>query len=185
VRNFFDDLKQVLIEQNVSNGHGYFETIKQNAEKIREIITDYETNEMYIGYEADTTDGYSDGCLNVTFRDWSQGNYTYSIQLLYDERYWGYCQCTPEDEGYDPVMNCCGNGCDWTAPRISAVKTIRLAFASFDGSEKDLWKLEEDWKQEYEEVEEDKVAAQVKWFDEQIAEIQKRKEMFLQEQTKL
>ena len=70
-------------------------------------------------------------------------NYCYYIEFLYDQRDWGYCDCSPNDSQYNARHSCCGMGCDWTAPAFSLTKEIGLHHASWNGYERDYWEYEE------------------------------------------
>ena len=72
------------------------------------------------------------------FYDWR-----YEIEFSHDDRSWGYCQCTLDDEGYNEEYDCCGNGCDWSAPAFSIEKIISVTHENWQGSEKDYWEYEE------------------------------------------
>ena len=63
-----------------------------------------------------------------------QENFSYKIEFINNDRYLGYCECKPEDEGYKKDKDCCGYKCDWTAPSFSIEKTIFLGKNSWNGS---------------------------------------------------
>lgn len=67
---------------------------------------------------------YDEAIIDIYFYD-DNGqplNFYYSIELERDERYWGYCECTPDDKRYNPLYGCCGESCDWVAPSIRIVR---------------------------------------------------------------
>lgn len=66
-------------------------------------------------------------------------NFTYKITLDRDDRDWGYCECSEEDEDYDTRYRCCGHGCDWTAPAFSITKEIHIGRNVFKGDQHDFW----------------------------------------------
>lgn len=55
----------------------------------------------------------------------------------------GYCDCSPDAEGYDNRYGCCGYGCDWDAPRIDVCMVKHLGSNEFKGCEHDIWDLED------------------------------------------
>ena len=73
---------------------------------------------------------------------------SYIISFDYVEKWWGYCQCSKDDEGYDVRHKCCGHNCDWYAPRIIVTKEIILGHHEFRGCEHDLW----DYRDKYNNV---------------------------------
>lgn len=182
MNSFLAKIKEFMID-NSKNGDfdacEYYSTLDQHQNKLQMIIDDCENYEYYFRYTPDDSGGYTEGKIGLYFQPYQQATYHYEIELLHDERYWGYCQCTPEDEGYDPVANCCGTGCDWVAPRINIVKIDNIAWFSFDGYEKDLWELQAKWKQSENDVEDKHKQEQINYIDNQIAELIKRKNMII------
>ena len=65
--------------------------------------------------------------------------YSYIISFGYENRHWNYCQCSEGDVDYDARYDCCGHGCDWSAPEFSITKEIYLGKSSFNGDEHDYW----------------------------------------------
>ncbi|MFS0643805.1 hypothetical protein [Siminovitchia sp. 179-K 8D1 HS] len=155
--NFFEGFKEYLLSRhkdNIKTFIPYYETLKQIEVSLKELIDDTEKYHWDIDYDADKTGGYTNGIFTVNLYNEDPSNdygwqsildHEYKIDLLTDERYWGYCVCTPEMKGYDPVHRCCGDGCDWIAPSIYVTKIRKVASHSFDGVERDMWKLEREW----------------------------------------
>lgn len=191
--DFLSELKEFMISEEIDDACGYYETILQSKELLKEIINEGNTYHTEIQYEEDDSGGYTNGLIRVylykeTEEDEICGigyvmdsmlDHHYTIQLVYDERYWGYCNCKPEDEGYDPVHNCCGNGCDWSAPRINVERIHNVAYESFNGSERDMWALKDKWNKSDDELKEKLVLQQVKSLEEQIFELEKRKDLLM------
>lgn len=69
----------------------------------------------------------------------------FKIKLMYEPRYWGYCECDEEDEGYDARHKCCGYGCDWNAPSFEVYKEEYVGRSSFSGIQHDIWDLEDEY----------------------------------------
>ena len=42
-----------------------------------------------------------------------ESDFKYEITFSYDERNWGYCECSPGDPDYREDKHCCGHVCDW------------------------------------------------------------------------
>ena len=72
-------------------------------------------------------------------------SYSYKIEFGKDDRSWGYCTCTNEDQDYREDKDCCGHGCDWTAPTISIKKIISLGNNGWTGDEHDYWDFEDNF----------------------------------------
>lgn len=187
--DFFGQFKSYLLSHHKDELTGfiqYYETLVQAKDKIEDLINDSEKYYMDIRYQEDKTDGYSDGSFEFHFYEkplsadygWqSHLGYHYEMDLGYDERYWGYCECSPEMEGYNPVHKCCGNGCDWTAPRIEIRKISDIALHAFDGVERDIWELEKNWGKHTENHEEELRKQRLKQLEDQIKELEKEKNL--------
>lgn len=71
---------------------------------------------------------------------------TYSIELGEELRSIKYCDCEESDEDFNEEHNCCGVDCDWYIPYIQISGCDTFSRGYFGGFEKDLWKLEENYK---------------------------------------
>lgn len=117
--------------------------IKQSISNIKysELINDISKKEYYVYFDYDSNRcdyDYDRIAINL-----ENENYRYIIQLGYEPRHWGYCECSEEDEGYDERYKCCGNGCDWDAPDFTVIKEVTLGSNSFNGIERDLWEYKD------------------------------------------
>lgn len=133
--------------------------VDQQIEKCQDFMEDISSKEFQIGmYKKDTTEGYTNGDIYIYiikgYEDFNgyesptiYENYHYCIEFLIDERFWGYCDCSPEDEGYNEEYGCCGKGCDWVAPKFSISKIFEMETFKWVGLESEYW----DYKKEYEE----------------------------------
>ena len=82
----------------------------------------------------------------VTFYDSKETkDFQYEIDFLYNQRDWGYCQCTPDMKDYREDKHCCGHGCDWWAPSFEIRKSYRINIQSWDGDEHDYWDFEDEF----------------------------------------
>ena len=72
-------------------------------------------------------------------------NYIYEIEFSYDERLWGYCECSKEDKDYDERYKCCGHGCDWSAPKYSIRKIEQICTNSWEGDQHDYWDFKDNF----------------------------------------
>lgn len=73
---------------------------------------------------------------------------TYSMEFGEELRGINYCECEDSDEGYNAQYGCCGVNCDWYIPYMEVNGRNLSSRSYFKGLEKDLWKLEEDYKKE-------------------------------------
>ncbi|MFS1518628.1 hypothetical protein V1503_19510 [Bacillus sp. SCS-151] len=185
--SFFEQFKRYLLDNHkysLNTYIPYYETLLQAKKEISEILEDSEKYYLEIRYESDKSDGYTDGSFEFHFYeksldegdDWeSHIGYYYVMELLHDERMWGYCECTSEDEGYDPIRRCCGNGCDWTAPSIKITKMIGSVHYSFKGVERDMWEHKKKWKNDEFDHEEIIRKNRLKCIEQQIEGLEKEK----------
>jgi hypothetical protein len=126
--------------------------VEQHIEDCTSFIDDIAKHEYDIwGYEEDFTNCYTNGKIKVyIFQEGEETvnqngfitypnycNYHYEIKFLFDERTWGYCECEPDDEGYNEEHQCCGQGCDWFAPSFSIAKVENLGEYKWDGYARD------------------------------------------------
>jgi hypothetical protein len=154
---------------------------------LNEVINDIENHHYYLTYEPDKTEGYTNGTIDIYLEPKGSeyhhaANHSYIITLRNYERMWDYCECQPEDEGYNPIHNCCGNGCDWYAPAISIEKHENVAYFSFNGAEKDIWELRSKWSGNEEELKQKQFQEEMVRLDRQIEEIMERKRLLMAEE---
>ncbi|MFB5758981.1 hypothetical protein [Paenibacillus medicaginis] len=200
-KTFFEALKEFMLEefrdQQDLEPWGYYETIVQQQDKISPIINDYEDYEMKFSFnrtEDYDSQYYNPGQINISLYkklegeggDWERYwerrvDHHYVINFLIEERYWGYCQCSPEDEGYNYGRRCCGNGCDWVAPQINISMHTDLAYGSFKGVERDMWKLAEEWSGVTEGNEAKKKEEELKYYDDQIRYWEEQRSKYIED----
>lgn len=175
IRNLIDELKEVNKRQNDKLDICFMvSVVDQHIEECKEFIEDISINTYRIGsYEEDDTEGYTSGKIKI-YMD----KYNYSIDFRFDERMWGYCECSPKKTGYNTEHGCCGNGCDWYAPSFSITKEIHIGHNSWTGYESDYWEYERNFKIkeyanniEFEKLEKEKIKSML---EKQIAELQER-----------
>lgn len=89
------------------------------------------------------------GCPFMTIRIDTPTDEYYLIEVHFEPDYIGYCMCEPDDYGYDDKHKCCGIACDWEVPSIRVVKGSRMDSSRFEGTQKDLWRVEDDFMIEF------------------------------------
>ena len=170
IKALIEELNDVNERKLIYNGKSPIDVcylvsvVDQQIENYKEFINDITKNTYHInGYDEDYTGGYTNGRIRILIEKPKEEkeseymvdayyDYCYYIEFLHDNRPWGYCQCTPDDNGYDSKYDCCGNGCDWTAPAFKLTKEISLGHGNWDGQASDYWK----YKQEFEANEQNK-----------------------------
>lgn len=82
---------------------------------------------------------YSDDCLF----GFEKPNYDYKLCFSYDERNWGYCECTPDMPDYREDKHCCGHGCDASLCAFELHKIMHVVKDTWHGDEHDYWDFED------------------------------------------
>lgn len=89
-----------------------------------------------------------------------ESDFRYEITFSYDERNWGYCECSPDDPDYREDKHCCGHGCDWNASSIEVRKSFLVSNHSWSGDEHDYWDFEDKFYADDKEENEKKLLAE-------------------------
>ena len=84
----------------------------------------------------------------------------YVINFSTDERYWGDCECTPEDPDYREDKQRRGHGCDWEAPSFCILKMEKFDRFDWQGDEHDYWNFEDSYYQDDRVLYKEKKAAE-------------------------
>lgn len=131
-------------------------TLCQSFEKdeilYNQFIFDLEVTDHYDILISDSNNDYYGICkADVYFYETpdeknnyeSELNFKYEIDFTYDERNYGYCECTSSDPDYREDKQCCGHGCDFDAPKFEMRKSLLISNCSWDGDEHDYWDFED------------------------------------------
>lgn len=176
LNEFIDDLVKELKREN--DDREYYEKSKLNIPYIiaplkqnllkddyKDFISNLSKYNYQINYSEDTSEGYTNGSIDIYLyqknsehEEWNTPSekFHYNIQFGKDQRYWGYCECNPEDNGYREDKQCCGHGCDWTAPEFSLNKVMDVGIDSWHGNAHDYWDFEDDFYKSNKELAEEK-----------------------------
>lgn len=195
--DFFEQIKKFILSEHKEDRYflqyiRYYETMLQNKDVLKPLFNDLDNWRLDIHFEDDKTEGYTYGKYILYLWNWvgdapeddyDYGEKTYldhhyEIELTRDERYWGYCTCSPDDEGYNDKHRCCGNGCDWVAPAFT-LRKIEEWSVSFKGVERDIWKLEEKWNEHLSTYNEKVRQDRLKRIDEQLASLRNEREKLI------
>lgn len=178
MHKFYKDLKELILNQDRETKRTlipYFETLLQleSYSEMKELLNDYTCLDDVEFVESDI------GWLIGTFEIHNNSlGIVYKIHLELGNMSGSYCECSPTDELYNTEHDCCGNGCDFYAPRISIIKESNVINHEFQGYERDLWVLEEKWMTEYEkELLHKKNVEKVNNLETQIEQLQKELEL--------
>jgi len=197
IRDLIDELNKEN-EQRIDNNKNpinicyVVSVVEQQLDNCKDFLDDITEHTYYInGFEKDPEDYYTNGKVRILIEkpDLEKESqymvdafydYCYYIEFTEDERNWGYCQCSPNNPDYNEKHDCCGHGCDWTAPAFRLEKVISLGSGKWDGDASDYWEYEDNFKSREEnknnKVEEYKKEQQRKSLQNQIAELKKELE---------
>lgn len=194
-QKFLENLAKEMAEWNVMNEHdpdvnsvpvpfyiaALWNQFKFHSEKYTEFFEDVKDEGFYQIVPSEYGDSY---CVTLWekidtgkwYNDLDCKNYHYEIHFPYEERYWGYCECMPGDEGYDERRLCCGHGCDWNAPVVTVYKCYDVDYGEWNGDEHDYWDFEDAfYKDDLElkaRIEEEAKQQRIKDLERQIASYQ-------------
>ena len=134
-----------------------YQSFSNNPNSYKEFISDLE---MYSDYNITIDDSKNDynGIIDIEislikyqdedynyYRDYDYPSYNYRICFSYDERDWGYCECTPDMEDYREDKKCCGHDCDASFCSFSLHKINNIMSDSWHGDEHDYWDFEDEF----------------------------------------
>ena len=83
--------------------------------------------------------------INTEYFNQDHPNYNYKFCFTYDERNYGYCECTPDMSDYREDKHCCGHGCDASFCEFSLYKILHISSGSWEGDEHDYWNFEDEF----------------------------------------
>lgn len=135
-----------------------YQSFKNNTNRYKDFINDLEKYSDYGLYIEDSQNDYNGlvdigvtlvkyiaDSINPKFTDYDNPDYDYKFTLTYDERHWGYCECTPDMEDYREDKHCCGHGCDATFCEFELHKILHVIQDTWHGDEHDYWDFEDEF----------------------------------------
>ena len=122
-----------------------------------DLVRDVSEHEHSIFYSED--DEYYDTTRSVLIH-FEDLPFHYKINCFCEDRYWGFCECTPDMPDYRKDKGCCGHGCDWCAPAIEVKKVYDLMTHSWSGDEHSYWDFENTYYQKDKEIADKKKEAE-------------------------
>lgn len=136
-----------------------YQSFKNNEESYKEFIEDLKKYDDYNISIDDSANDYN-GIIDVhvglvkyierndsdfAYDDYDYPDYNYEFEFSYDERNWGYCECTPDMDDYREDKHCCGHGCDASFCSFSLHKIVNLGGGTWHGDEHDYWEFEDEF----------------------------------------
>ena len=155
-----------------------WQDLTDNYERYNEFCSDLKNCDNYdivIGEDNDCICKVNVFLYNETENDnWKyaeEADFRYEITFSYDERNWGYCECSPGDPDYREDKHCCGHGCDWDAPSIEVRKSFLVSNHSWSENEHDYWDFEDKFYADDKEENEKKLLAEREYKIKNLKEI--------------
>ena len=168
LRDFIERLIDALCDENDFRRNNDTETLnipfiisslvqsmKNNEKYFHEFIVDLKLYPDYTIVINNASSYYSiiDVDINLckiiseSYEDYYQDypDYDYQIKFLLDERFYGYCQCTPDMPDYREDKHCCGHGCDADFCRFELNKVCHIISGTWHGDEHDYWDFEDEF----------------------------------------
>ena len=130
-----------------------YQSFNDSTDKYKEFISDLRNWSDYgiiIENPTDEYNGIVDVSINlIKYSDdylfgFEKPNYDYKLCFSYDERNWGYCECTPDMPDYREDKHCCGHGCDASFCAFELHKIVHVINDTWDGDEHDYWDFEDE-----------------------------------------
>ena len=136
-----------------------YQSFKNNTDKYINFITDLEKYSEYNVIIEDTANGYNgivDVLVNLVkyedhedpsdfYDNYEVADYDYRFSFAFEERYWGYCECTPDMDDYREDKHCCGHGCDASFCEFHMNKVLHITKDAGHGDENDYWEFEDEF----------------------------------------
>lgn len=117
-----------------------YQSFANNEEKYNQFILDLKGVFEYFIDVSKSSDCWNE-IINVSI--YTDDEYYYKLTFYYDERDYGYCECTPDMPDYREDKKCCGHGCDASFCSFTLNKIINIASGSWQGDEHDYWEFED------------------------------------------
>ena len=135
-----------------------YQSFKNNTDRYKDFIEDLDKYSDYGLYIEDSQNDYN-GLVDIgitlvkyindanypEFTDYDNPDYDYKFTLTYDERNWGYCECTPDMSDYREDKHCCGHGCDASFCSFELHKIVHVIKDTWHGDEHDYWEFEDEF----------------------------------------
>lgn len=145
-----------------------YQSFNNNTDGYKELISDLEKWSDY-GLSIDKPVNDYCGIIDVEislikydekseedFCEYDTPNYDYKLCFYYDERNWGYCECTPDMDDYREDKHCCGHGCDASFCEFELHKILHITKDTWHGDEHAYWDFEDEFYASDKELEEKK-----------------------------
>lgn len=154
-----DFVKEIDIPFMISS---LYQKLNRNPSHFHKFIDDLENHpDWNISIEQPKNSEYKAAVARIDYYDLGdlENNWTgfyYILTFYYDDRLFGYCQCTPDMPDYREDKHCCGHGCDAVFCTFTLEKVSYVTAGTWDGDEHDYWNFEDEFYKSENELREKK-----------------------------
>lgn len=184
---FFMRLKEHFKQEDFLNNKPEFYYLILENKKIFNDIYQHLKNyfdsdiDFYFEKNEDRENYYKLGDLAIYIENY---DYTYFLEFRENDDSRGYCECQPEQKGYDERYKCCGIYCDRFVPSFSFYKKRNDDNRNWKHMERDLWNIQDEWnevsKDELEEIQkQEKKKRQIEEYNREIKRLERMKNELL------
>ena len=132
---------------------GYAFEIYNDAKKYKpypdvykEFVEDLKRDDDYQIVIDDPNNEYEIINVSIYIYEFNESlDYHYQLKFYYEDRNYGYCECTPDMPDYREDKHCCGHGCDATFCRFEFKKVLNVFGGGWEGDEHDYWDFEDEF----------------------------------------
>ena len=129
-----------------------YQSFENHTDAYKEFIADLKKDNSYSIVINNPNDEYEVVNVSIYVHKFNEEfqieedlDYHYNIIFYYDERNYGYCECTPDMRDYREDKHCCGHGCDATFCRFELKKVLDVFGCGWEGDEHDYWDFEDEF----------------------------------------
>lgn len=134
-----------------------YQSFYNNTDNYKDFISDLEKWSDYriiIENPVNEYNGFIDATITLIkysdeesdyYQDYDTPDYYYKLCFEYDERNWGYCECTPDMPDYREDKHCCGHGCDTSFCAFELHKIVHVVKDTWHGDEHNYWDFEDEF----------------------------------------
>lgn len=123
-----------------------YQSFDKYPDAYKEFIKDLEKDDDYSIVINNQNNEYEIINISIYIYEFNESlDYHYKLIFYYEDRNYGYCECTPDMEDYREDKHCCGHGCDATFCRFEFKKVLNVFGGGWEGDEHDYWDFEDEF----------------------------------------
>lgn len=124
-----------------------YQNFQNHTNRYKDFIEDLKKYPNYNIIIHDNRDNYdmSEAIIIYIYLTNKQFYPSYKIDFICDNRYYGFCECTPDMPDYREDKHCCGHGCDAVFYQFNLYKILPCTSGFWEGDEHDYWNFEDEF----------------------------------------